>query len=67
MSHLHHDQDRFLKTGSEENGRIIEVERERERERERGRDPYEIKLVGSDGRVREIKVDVESGEVIDRD
>jgi len=50
---------------STENARIVEVEREREREH--GRDVYELKLSGPDGRVREIKVDAGSGEVIDRD
>ena len=48
---------------SEENGRIVEVEQEIER----GRQLYEIKLVGSDGRFHEIKVDAESGEVIERE
>ncbi len=48
---------------SEENARIVEVEREREH----GRDVYELKLSGPNGRVREIKVDADSGEVIDRD
>lgn len=48
---------------TEENARIIEVEREVER----GRDLYEIKLVGDDGRVREIKVDAVSGKVIDNE
>ena len=48
---------------SEENARIVEVEREREH----GRDVYELKLAEPDGHVREIKVDTETGEVIDRD
>ena len=48
---------------SEENARIVEVEREREH----GRDVYELKLAEPDGRVREIKVDAGTGEVIDRD
>ena len=48
---------------AEQNGRIIKLERERKR----GRDLYEIKLIGPDGRVYELKVDARSGEVIDRD
>jgi len=48
---------------AEENARIVEAEREREH----GRDVYELKLAGPDGRVRELKVDAGSGEVIDRD
>ena len=48
---------------STENARIVEVEREREH----GQDVYELKLSGPNGRVREIKVDAGSGEVIDRD
>ncbi len=48
---------------SGENARIVKVEREREQ----GRDLYELKLSGPDGRVRELKVDAGSGEVIDRD
>ncbi len=48
---------------SNENARIVEVERESEH----GRDVYELKLAGPDGRVREIKVDRETGEVVDRD
>ena len=48
---------------STENARIVEVEREREH----GRDVYELKLAGPDGRVRELKVDAGTGGVIDRD
>ena len=48
---------------STENSRIVEVEREREH----GRDLYELRLAGPNGRVREIKVDAGTGEVIDRD
>ena len=48
---------------AEGNGRIIEVERETEGDR----DLFEIKLVGPDNRVREIKVDVQSGKILERD
>ena len=53
----------LVRIASTENARIVEVEREREH----GRDVYELKLAGPDGRVREIKVDAETGEVVDRD
>ncbi len=53
----------LARIASAENARIVEVEREREH----GRDVYELKLSGPNGRVREIKVDADSGEVIDRD
>lgn len=46
---------------SDENARIVEIERESEH----GRDVYELKLVGSDG--RELKIDSETGEVVNRD
>ncbi len=48
---------------AEENAHIIEVEHESEH----GRDIYELKLVGPGGRLRELKVDTETGEVRGRE